>query len=202
MTRPAMFKIWNERTPSKKTPELPTNRAIATAQERMRRNGGPVRLWNYREGKWSRLHKISDADGALATRLKANKVGQAERVRCANGAVFRVHRIEAALKRPYDWEYLTPAARQIYTICATIDPDGRYGGGYVCRRANHNPNILSTHAYGEAIDWFPSSRAKGFEIARALRAAGHTAVWWTTAHYDHVHGEERPSRVHTACRYG
>jgi hypothetical protein len=204
-TRPAIFRIWNEKTPSKKTRPLSTDRAIAVAQERMRRNGGPVQFWNFREGRWSRRIAISKADGALRTRLRENKVGQAERVKCRNGVIFRVHRIEVAIPRPHDWDKLTPLARGFYVLCATIDPEGDYGGGYVCRRSNHNRSIWSTHAYSEAIDWFRSSMAKGDEIKReAKKKWGDrvTPVWRTTAHWDHIHLEENPSRVHALCRFG
>lgn len=200
MSRPAVFRIWNEKTPSKKTDRLSTDRAITTAQERMRRNGGPVQFWNFKTATWSRLHTISRADGALATRLRENKVGQHERIRCRNGAIIRVNRVQMAYERPYDWKCLTPLARGFHGVCATVDPEGHYLGGYNYRPASHNPRIISTHGYGEAIDWDPSSMKKGDEIRAELKKKYGdrvTVVWRTTNHFGHGHHEEYPSRVHT-----
>lgn len=172
---------------------------------RMKRNGGPFRLFNFKTGEWTKTKKQDVAIADLKNRITHDRLWDYERVKCHNGAVLRLRRVrpaEPAPTGPHDRAKLEELVREFYDTCEQVDPNGEYWGGYVCRRASHNASIWSTHAFGEAIDWHRSSMEKGDAIKSELkRKFGNrvTVVWRSTAHFDHLHIEVDPSRTGDPC---
>ncbi|MDT8323093.1 MAG: M15 family metallopeptidase [Bacteroidota bacterium] len=54
----------------------------------------------------------------------------------------------------------------------------RYGGSYVCRKKRGGSSSWSTHAWGIAIDWFPSKNRLKWNSDRASLADPALDHWW------------------------
>ncbi len=89
-------------------------------------------------------------------------------------------------------------------VMAEFGPLGiEWWGTTVPRPASHNPNIPSQHSWpGQATDFgvVPkrgSVKELGDRVAAFIRERGDDVliVWWTTAHFDHLHVELKPNRT-------
>ncbi len=54
----------------------------------------------------------------------------------------------------------------------------RYGGSYNCRKKRGSSEAWSTHAWGIAIDWYPSANQQSWDTARASLAHPDLDPWW------------------------
>ena len=54
----------------------------------------------------------------------------------------------------------------------------RYGGSFNCRKKRGSRNAWSTHAWGIAIDWFPSRNKLRWDSTRASLAQPDLDDWW------------------------
>lgn len=201
-----VFVVAKEATPT--TPRTAWTRKLALAaalrnvEGRLRRNKGPYKLFNFRDGKWSaRFKNRAGALAALKTRLRKDQIGDAERVRCGNGAVIRVRRVKPLSGTlPPTLVQCHATVQEIYRSVRDAFPGVTDWGGLVCRRASHNWSIWSQHAYGRAWDVHPSSMAQGDAIKRFVDenwGSKTKVVWRVKAHWDHLHVELVPTGTGT-----
>jgi len=59
---------------------------------------------------------------------------------------------------------------------ASLDPGGHSLGCFNPRRVAGSAHTWSVHACGRALDWRPSSRARGREVARWIAWFGHADI--------------------------
>ena len=199
------FVVAKEATPT--TPRTAWTRRLAlgatlsNVEGRLRRNKGPYKLFNFRDGQWSARIKRDGAIAGLKERLRKDQIGDAERVRCGNGAVIRVRRVKPLSgSLPPTLVDCHPQIQEIYRSVRDAFSGAQDWGGQVCRRNTANWAVWSQHAYGRAWDVHPASMAQGDAIRRFVDEnwGGRTKVFWRVrAHFDHLHIELTPAGTGT-----